>query len=169
MELIEAQIEKVVIDKLETALHNFGDIRIVGTWQPSEEDDELKGEEEAKDTAILGVKVFPRSYDTPTIPYAEIQAQVSLAVRADADFNGRDYLAITAAISDVLQEWQNTFASLDDFNLEHAFTVTGFNLTGGDCGQDRGNCIWQFSQGFSIYGIVEKETSTSVDEPTDND
>ena len=48
---------------------------------------------------------------------------------------------------------------MDDFNLENAFTVTGFNLTGGDCGLDRENCIWQFQQGFSIYGIVEKDNT----------
>ena len=99
MKLIEAEIEKVILDKIETALQNFENVRVVGTWQVSDNELELKGEEEPSDKAIVGVKVFPRGYDTPTVPYAEIQGQVSLAVRADKDFNGMDYLALTASIS----------------------------------------------------------------------
>lgn len=103
MELIEAQIESVVVEKLKTVLEDFEDVSIVGTWQP-EDDDELKGMEE-KPMAVIGVKAFPRSYETPTVPSTEIQVAVSMAVRSDADFNGMNYLGLTEKISDVFQEW----------------------------------------------------------------
>ena len=72
------------------------------------------------------------------------------------DFNGKTYLDITTLVSNALQGWQNNFSSLWIFNIPNWFSVTGFNLTGGDCGLDRDNGVWQYSQGFSVYGIVEK-------------
>ena len=157
MELIEAQIESVVVEKLKTVLEDFEDVSIVGTWQP-EDDDELKGMEE-KPMAVIGVKAFPRSYETPTVPSTEIQVAVSMAVRSDADFNGMNYLGLTEQISDVFQEWQNEFSSLGDFNITGKFDVTGFNLTGGDCGIDKDTKCWQYVQGFTVYGIVAKKTT----------
>lgn len=157
MELIEAQIENIVVGKLEEALADYTGVSIVGTWKPAE-DLELKGSEE-KATAIIGVKAFPRSYETPTIPSTEIQVMISMAVRSDVDFNGTNYLGLTEKISDVLQEWQNEFSSLGDFNITGKFDVTGFNLTGGDCGIDKETKCWQYVQGFTVYGIVAKKTT----------
>lgn len=152
--MIEKRLEGVVIDNLKTALSDVTGLQIIGMWQTVGAE-EVKAEEE-KPSAVLAVKAYPRSYETPTIPYAEIQLEISLAVRSDTDFNGANYLSITEKISDVLQEWQNDFSSLDCFSLLGAFNITGFNLTGGDCGLDKDNCIWQYSQGFTIYGIIEK-------------
>lgn len=154
MKLIEAQIENIVVEKLREVLSNYEGVVVDGTWQPSGEL-ELKGSEE-KPTAVIGVKAFPRSYETPTIPDTEIQIEVSVAVRSDVDFNGLNYLGITEKISDVFQQWQNDFSSLVDFNIEGKFDVTGFNLTGGDCGIDRDNKCWQYVQGLTVYGIVAK-------------
>ena len=105
---------------------------------------------------VLGVKAFPRTYETPTIPHAEIQIQMSLAVRSDMDYNGRDYLAITTMLSNMLQKWQSDFSTVDnDFAISNQFNPTGFQLTGGDCGLDRDANIWQWSQTISIYGIIQ--------------
>ena len=156
MELIEAQIENIVITKLRTALSDYDNVSVVGTWQPTTGND-VKGLED-KPVAVIGVKAFPRSYETPTVPSAEIQIEVSMAVRSDVDFNGTNYLGLTEKISDVFQDWQNDFGNLTDFNIEGKFDVTGFNLTGGDCGLDRDNSLWQYVQGLTVYGIVAKPT-----------
>lgn len=130
-------------------------VLVIGTWQTS---DGVKGNDD-KPTAVISVKAFPRMYETPTIPSTEIQLAVSMAVRSDVDFNGIDYLGLTEKISDVFQDWQNDFSNLSVFNIDGKFDVTGFNLTGGDCGLDRDTKCWQYVQGFTIYGIVAKKTT----------
>ena len=155
MELIEQKLEKAVIDKFIEVLPTGSGVSVIGIWQPAG-DNQVKGEE-GKPNALLAVKAYPRTYETPTIPDAEFQIDVSLAVRSDEDYNGMNYLEITSLISDALQDWQNDFGKLTTFNLDGLFRVTGFNLTGGDCGLDIENCVWQYSQSFTIYGIVEKK------------
>ena len=165
MKLIEAEIEKVVLEQMQPAIQQISGVQVIGTWQATDETT-LKGNED-KPKAVLVVKAFPRSYDTPTIPDAVFQVEVSLAVRTDIDFNGKTYLDITTLVSDVLQDWQNNFDSLSVFDVQGYFSVTGLNLTGGDCGLDRDNGVWQYSQGFSVYGIVEKHPQDNTQNEND--
>ena len=104
--MIEQKIEKKVIDVLTTTL-NDGNIQIIGAWQP--DFGGLKSMQEYNSDAIITIKAYPRTYETPTIPYATFQVDVSLTMRADVDAGGVSYLETTKKISDVLQEWQNKF------------------------------------------------------------
>ena len=155
MKLIEAELEKTVIEKIRYRLETYGGIDIIGAWSVVGEANN-KGEEKLDDkNAIISVKVLPRLYETPTIPHAEFQVQVNLVVRSEVDFGGKNYLDITAELSDIFQQWQNDFCLLNELNIPNQFEITGFQLSGGDCGIDRDNCVWQFSQGFSIFGIIQ--------------
>lgn len=147
--MLEKKIEKTVIDNLKDALDGL-DVHYIGVWQT--EDDKAS---ESAEMAVIAVKAFPRSYETPTIPYASIQVEVSLAVRSDIDCSGMKYDEISEKIQDVLQTWQKTFdASHTAFSIENEFDETGFQLDGGDCGLDRESKVWQFTQSFTIYGII---------------
>lgn len=152
LKMIESDIEEKVISVLKELFKEKDDIQIVGCWKPSDNQN-IKGEEDS-DLCIIGVKTFPLSYETPTIPYASIPTTISMAVRADVDFKGINYLEITSRISNALQKFQNNFQDAEDTFKLDGFEFTGFQLDGGDCGMDKANCVWQFQQSFTIYGII---------------
>lgn len=54
------------------------------------------------------MKVRPRAYETYTIPTASIGAEVTVLARADADFDGLNYLGVTDKILSVLHSWQKS-------------------------------------------------------------
>lgn len=154
--MTEQKIEKIVLDKFKAAFQTAGinDIQFVGVWS-SVADGQLKSFEEAQATGILGVKVYPRTYDTPTIPDGMFQVDIALTVRAEVDSTGQDYLATTSVVSDVLHAWQKSYATYAaDFAIENEFQPTGFNLESGDVGLNKEDCIWQYSCSFNIYGII---------------
>lgn len=118
-------------------------------------DDDNKSEEEEGVESVLTVKALPRSYETPTIPYASFSFQVALVVRSDVDFNGRDYLGMTDLVSTKMQSWQKSYGSYsEDFTTDN-FEPTGFQLDGGDCGIDKTNNVWSYIQNFTVYGIIK--------------
>lgn len=95
---------------------------------------------------MLGVKAYPRQFETPTVPDGSIQVDVSLTMRAEVDFNGAKWLAVVEAITNLLQKWQKSYQNYaPDFRIENEFEPTGYNIAGGDCGLDAANRIWQFS------------------------
>ncbi len=67
--MTEQKIEKIVMDKFQSALSASGidDIQIMGAWQKSD-GGEIKGLEDGTKAGVIVVKVLPRSYETPTIP-----------------------------------------------------------------------------------------------------
>lgn len=150
--MIEADLEKIIIDNFKNVLKDY-DTQIYGTWQAT--DIENKSEEEDGVESVLTVKALPRSYDTPTIPYASMSFQVALVVRSDVDFNGKDYIGITELVSTKMQEWQKSYGAYrEDFTTEN-FEPTGFQLDGGDCGIDKTNYVWTYVQNFTLYGIIK--------------
>lgn len=150
--MIEADLEKIVIDSFKAVLEDY-DTQIYGTWQTT--DDANKSEEEDGVESVLTVKALPRSYETPTVPYASFSFQVALVVRSDVDFNGRNYLGITDLVSTKMQEWQKSYGSYsEDFTTDN-FEPTGFQLDGGDCGIDKANYVWSYIQNFTLYGIIK--------------
>ena len=151
--MIEQQLESIVVNMTKHFLRQFDGLKVVGAWQTTK-GDENKAEERPDTKVVIGVKALPRTYETPTIPHAEIQIQMSLAVRADTDFNGKNYLNITTILSNMLQRWQSDITTVDEFAISNQFDPTGFQLTGGDCGMDKDAVIWQWQQTFSIYGII---------------
>lgn len=129
------------------------DMQIIGAWQPAEDGD-IKAVENGDKAGIVAIKVMPMQYETPTIPDATIEVAVSLVMRADSDSTGQYYIDVTSTLQDTLHAWQKSFNSFhDDFTIA-GFEPTGFRLDGGDCGLDRENCTWTFTQQFTLNGIV---------------
>ena len=154
--MTEQKIEKIVLDKLEAALSSSADsLQFVGAWQPADEDC-IKALEIGTKEGIVSVKAMPRIYDTPTIPDGQIQVQVALTMRADSDAGGRNYLDDTETMERVIHAWQKSYdAYASDFTISGEFSPTGFSIDSGDVGLDKENCVWQFSQAFTLYGIIE--------------
>lgn len=65
--MIEQVIEQKVIHALEQALEGV-DAQFYGAWQTYD----VKALQDSSE-AVVGVKVLPRSYETPTVPDAQIQ------------------------------------------------------------------------------------------------
>lgn len=155
--MTEQKIEKIVLDKLESALSAEGidGLQFIGTWQPSEEG-EVKALEDGTKIGAVAVKVLPRVYDTPTIPDGQFQVQMTLTMRAEIDNTGKTYLDVTDVMSSVTHKWQKSYSEYaQDFMIQNEFQPTGFNLDSGDVGIDKENCVWSFSQAFTLYGIIE--------------
>lgn len=150
--MIEADLEKIVVDSFKAVLDGY-DTQIYGAWQTA--DNGIKSEEEEGVGSILTVKALPRSYETPTISYASVTFQITLVVRSDIDFNGRDYLGMTDLISQKMQTWQSNYASYSQEFATDNFEPTGFQLDGGDCGIDNTNKVWSYVQNFTVYGIIK--------------
>lgn len=154
--MTEQKIEKIVIDKLESALSAEGisSLQFIGTWQPTDEG-EVKALEDGTKIGAIAVKVLPRVYDTPTIPDGQFSVQITLTMRAEVDVTGKSYLDVTDIISSVTHKWQKSYSDYaTDFNIEDEFQPTGFNLDSGDVGIDKENCVWTFQQTFTLYGII---------------
>ena len=64
--MIEQKIEKIAVDKFTTELDGLN-VKVMGIWQVADD----KGTED-NCAAVLAVKAYPRSYETPTIPDASI-------------------------------------------------------------------------------------------------
>lgn len=150
--MIEQEIEKRVIDELSDAVDD-NKIQFIGLWQKN--DNGLKSFEDYSSYGIVTVKVYPRTYETPTIPYANFQVDIGLTMRAEIDSSGLSYLSTTEKISNLLQNWQNDFQSFQtSFSNIDTFQPTGFNIDSGDVGLDRDNCVWQYTHTFTMYGII---------------
>lgn len=125
--MIEQKLEKIIVEKIQAAFLSaeIPDVQIIGAWQP--DTDGPKAKEETDAEAILAVNVSPRLYETPTIPDAQFNVSLALAVRAECDQGGTDWLHITEAVSGILQTWQKGFnAYATDFAIEGEFVPTGF-------------------------------------------
>ncbi len=154
--MTEQKIEKIILDKFNDAFatSNVNGYQLIGAWQ-AVEDGQVKAIEEGTSKIILGVKVYPRSYETPTIPDGQFQVDISLTVRAEVDSTGQDYLEVTQIVSNILHTWQKSYQAYStDFQIEDEFQPTGFNLESGDVGLDKEACIWQYTQTFNLYGII---------------
>lgn len=154
--MTEQKLEKIVLDKFQSALSAIGvdSIQFIGAWQPADDGD-IKALEDGTKAGAVAVKALPRTYETPTIPDAQIQVQVALTMRADVDYKGLGYLAVTEAMQNVTHRWQKSYSDCEsDFAISGDFQPTGFTIDSGDVGLDKENCVWSFSQAFTIYGII---------------
>ena len=151
--MIEQLLEKKIVDALADALGD-ANVQIMGAWQPAT-DGEIKSLEEGKASGYLTVRMQPRTYETPTIPTAQIPCTIGLVMRAEVDTNGQSYLAITSAVSNRLQTWQDSIdVAVSAFNIEGKFDCAGFQLTGGDAGIDKAQKVWTWAQSLIIYGVI---------------
>lgn len=144
--MTEQKIEKIVMDKISTALETaeISGIQIMGAWQKVDDGD-VKALQDGTKVGAVVVKVFPRTYDTPTIPDGQFNVQISLTMRADEDETGKGYLDVTDVISSVTHKWQKSYDEYaTDFAIADEFQPTGFNLDSGDVGLDKENCVWTF-------------------------
>ena len=155
--MTEQKLEKIAMDKISTALDAAGieSYQLIGAWQIAN-GEVLKAAEEGNAENIVTLKVLPRQYETPTIPYATFTVRVNVISRAEIDAQGTGWMAATETVKNLLQGWQAAFSAVQaDFEIADEFKPSGFSLEGGDLGLDRDNCIWQFSQSFNLYGIIQ--------------
>lgn len=154
--MTEQKLEKIVLDKLQSALEAKGivNLQYMGVWQKVDDGD-VKALEDGRKVGSVVVKVLPRTYDTPTIPDGQFSIQLSLTMRAEEDETGKGYMDATSVISSITHKWQKSYSDYaTDFALENEFQPTGFNLESGDVGLDKENCVWTFQQTFTLYGII---------------
>ena len=109
---------------------------------------------------IIIVKASPRSYSTPTVPTCQIDLQVNALVRADIDYNGMNYLAVSDKMMDIFQHWQRCYIDThEDFNVPNEFDCTGFQLGSGTFTLDATGKTWQYQHNMTIYGVVQETTN----------
>lgn len=145
--MTEKKIEKIVIDKISAAFETarIGSYQMIGSWQIAD-GEELKAAENNDVKHVVCVKVMPRQYDTPTVPYAMFAVQLNVLTRAEMDAKGQSWLEATETAQSVLQAWQKSFSSMEtDFTIADEFMPSGFSIAGGDVGIDKENCVWQFN------------------------
>lgn len=92
--MIEQNIEDKVLAKVSDALKAAG-IRNVQTFGQLGAYESVKGIENADGDVLVIAKSSPRSYATATIPTCQVEVQLNALVRADVDYNGAGYLAVT--------------------------------------------------------------------------
>lgn len=147
--MIEQKIEKIMVERFEKIVGKYG-VGVYGTLQQSF----LKASE-GLDTGVLVVKVSPREYDTPMVPSCRLNCTLSLSLRADIDFSGKNYLEITDMLVEELEKFQKCLEDVHQiYCLPNEFEPTGFLLGAGETNIDRSNKTWLYAHTFTIYGIV---------------
>lgn len=152
--MIEQKLEKNVIDKITQILNDndIQDFSVYGSLQP----EIIKGVEDESQIIVV-VKVSPRSYSSPTIPTCQIDIKVSLALRADVDFSGKNYLDVCDILMSRFEIWQKCLDDAhEDFHIPGEFSIVGFQLGNGTTAMDPDKTIWQYTHDFTIYGVVEQ-------------
>lgn len=154
--MTEQKIEKILVDYLSEAVAAAGaNIQVVGVLQPTVGED-VKGVEDGSAEGLLVVKAYPRQYETFTSVYCTVQLDVTLTVRSDADYNGRTYLDVTEGVVNALHRVQKSFQQFSQrFEIEGEWDAVGFRMDGGDCGLDKENCVWQYTQSVAVDGIIQ--------------
>lgn len=152
--MIEQKIEKIIIDRLEMMLQNTcAKTQLMGVWQAVQGKNKL--EEDFDTDGVIVIKVLPRSYETPTVPYGTMDCTLVLTMRTELDGSGKKFLETCDKISTLISIWQKNFKGFrSDFHLEGEFEPTGFQTAGGDVSLDQQNSVLVFTQTFQIYGII---------------
>jgi hypothetical protein len=151
--MIEQKIEDAVLAKVQAALSAVGvEAQYMGQLRAV---DAVKAVENAKSDVFVVAKASPRQYGTPTMPTCQINVQLNALVRADVDYSGADYLAVTGKIMEVLQRWQRCYDDThEDFTVEGEFDCTGFQLGSGSFQLDASGKTWQYSHQMTVFGVV---------------
>lgn len=150
--MIEADLEKKIVDKLNGLLeqNEIDGVQVTSSFQISE----IKSIQQSGKTAYIVVKASPRSYASPTIPTTTIDCGISLTVRADIDYNGKNYLDLADMLMKQYEIWQKCEGEAhDDFTLDD-FDITGFVLGNGTTTIDSGTVVFQYNHTFTVYGVV---------------
>ena len=132
--MIEQKLEKVMVDRLEELLDGYS-IQVCGTLQPSMFD--VKGEEEDGKKGVLVVKFSPREYTSPMTPECQLNCALSFTLRADVDYNGKNYLEVCDLIMNELEKFQKCLYDVhQEYSLPNEFNATGFKLGSGQTSVD---------------------------------
>ncbi len=151
--MIEQNIEDKVLAKVASVLSAAGvDVQYAGQLQAV---NGIKALENASSDVFIIAKSSPRSYSTATIPTCQIDVQLNVLVRADVDYNGVNYLAVTDKVMNVLQHWQRCYDDThEDFTVQGEFDCTGYQLGSGNFTLDSTGKTWQYSHSMTIFGVV---------------
>lgn len=151
--MIEQQIEDRVLAKVTGVLSaDIANVQYAGQLQAV---DGIKAFEDESSDVFIIAKSSPRSYSTATIPTCQIEIQLNVLVRADVDYNGVNYLAVTDKVMNVLQHWQRCYDDThEDFTVQGEFDCTGYQLGSGNFTLDSTGKTWQYSHSMTIFGVV---------------
>jgi len=160
--MIEAKIEKAFVDRLKKVLEQYN-IQVVGTLQPTLFD-EVKAEETKGAVGILAVKVSPREYATSTIPTCQIRGGLSLNLRADVDYSGKNYIEVCDIIMNQMERFQKCLPEVhEEFSVpDEYFRATGFQLTSGDTAVNKDAKTFQYTHGFIVFGVVSDMPNSPI-------
>lgn len=86
-------------------------------------------------------------------------------VRADIDYNGMNYLAVSDKLMDIFQHWQRCYDDThEDFTIADEFDCTGFQLGGGNFTLDATGKTWQYQHNFTVFGVVLEHLNNNENE-----
>lgn len=152
--MIERDIEKATIAKVQ-ALAIDG-LSVTGIWQPSASG-VVKGVEDSAFVASLAVVAKPRTYQSFSLPRADLAVSLALRVLIDRAPDGEALHDFTAPLDALLEDWQANIDSVKtDFTVPR-FNPCGFRLDGGEVSFDRAAMAWLVTQSFTLRGIVLKK------------
>ena len=149
--LVSDLIEKKIKQKLNDGLsaNNISGISFMLGWDDTQE---IKGEEEITQ-GIITVKANLPTFETPTIPDSQIETEINFVSRTDADYQGKNYLAVSELIYNQILNYQKSFSQVEtDFAFDN-FVPTGFRISGSEYGAGKDNGTWILSVSVIIYGI----------------
>lgn len=150
--MIEADLEKKIVNKLNALLeeNKIEGVQVTSSFQISE----IKAIQQSGMSSYIVVKASPRSYASPTVPTSTIDCGISLTVRADVDYNGKNYLDLADMLMKQYEIWQKCEGEAhDDFTTDD-FDITGFVLGNGTTTIDGTAVVFQYNHTFTIYGVV---------------
>ena len=152
--LISDKIEKILKDKIQSSLteNNIDGISFMLGWDDTQP---IKGEEETS-KGIITIKCSLPYFETPTITDGTFEVSINFVSRTDADYQGKNYLAVTENIFNTVMNWQKSHNEVTiDFSIENKFIPTGFKISQSDFGTERENGTWILSIQVIIYGIID--------------
>lgn len=152
--LISEQIEKIIQQQIQNSLttNNIGGISFLLGWDDSEP---VKSQEE-NTSGIITIKCSLPYFETPTITDGSFEVSINFVSRADADYQGKNYLKVTETIFETLMKWQKSYNDVStDFTIQDKFNPTGFRISQNDFGIDRENGAFVLSSEVIIYGIIQ--------------
>lgn len=159
--MIEQSIESKVLEKIQGTLSAVGieNVKLVGQLEAVEG---VKGLEGADDEIIIIAKSSPRAYSSPTIPTCQINVDVNALVRADVDYNGKNYLDVSDCLMQIFQHWQRCYDDThEDFTVDGQFDCTGFQLGTGSFTLDGTGKLWQYQHSMTVLGVVTNDLTTN--------
>lgn len=133
--------------------------KVEGFWQELQPGD-VKGHSDGSTVADIDVLARPRTFQSFSVPKADIALRVSLSVPIERDERGDAFQSAAAEISDLLQTWQLSIVAVKEAFAVDGFAPCGAHLSGGDVSIDSTARKWVIDWTVAIRGVVSQTTQT---------